>query len=693
MPTYLPSKDSEEAQEICNLYPTASREKMNEWRVKYGYKTVISLREAIRTQYQIFRQRNIPELEAEEIRKEALVINLPPVKVNLYKGGRQKKGDEEEMVVIDSDGHAGKLTNSYNKEIYRKRMETKFNSIVTIVNLHRKMYPIKKLHILALGDHIQGENVHQGSKLEEVEMGARNQLIKIAVPVWNDYLASLRQHFTEIIIEGFPGNHGAYDRLAPATSNWDFLLYDILEQGICQKVKNLTMNIHDDPSGMGIVNIMGFRMLCFHGDAVRSTQGVPYFALQRRIKEWYMQFGGFNYAFCLPPNASIWRPDGGTSKIKDIKVGAKLIGANGKTVTVQRVFINYFKGDMVRLKVRGLPWDFDMTPEHRLLKGRNWVEAKNIQVGDRLQFTPNRVFHKYSLSDDWYKLLGTYLAEGSVTKYHLSFGFHEKEDDFIRETQSILQSLYGKGGAVYHDKKRHSKHLRVCSKEIAAELNKACGHYAWEKKLELKYMQAPLAKQSLILNNWLKGDGYKIPERNIYKGYTTSSILARQMLMIAWRLGYHASMQIRPAKPGHRESFGVYIPFTAKEKSKWKATKGLCFTVDSIERYYYDGDTYNLMVSHKAKDKPCYVLNGMKVHNCAHFHKLAYDEIGAGVEMYMNSTLVSDDPWALKKLGVSSRPRQWALGFHPRMGISWAYRLIVDKAEFQKVVRGEKSNE
>ena len=375
MPTYLPSKDSEEAQEICNLYPTASREKMNEWRVKYGYKTVISLREAIRTQYQIFRQRNIPELEAEEIRKEALVINLPPVKVNLYKGGRQKKGDEEEMVVIDSDGHAGKLTNSYNKEIYRKRMETKFNSIVTIVNLHRKMYPIKKLHILALGDHIQGENVHQGSKLEEVEMGARNQLIKIAVPIWNDYLASLRQHFTEIIIDGFPGNHGAYDRLAPATSNWDFLLYDILEQGICQKVKNLTMNIHDDPSGMGIVNIMGFRMLCFHGDAVRSTQGVPYFALQRRIKEWYMQFGGFSYAFC------------------------------------------------------------------------------------------------------------------------------------------------------------------------------------------------------------------------------------------------------------------------------------------------------------------------------AHFHKLAYDEIGAGVEMYMNSTLVSDDPWALKKLGVSSRPRQWALGFHPRMGISWAYRLIVDKAEFQKVVRGEKSNE
>jgi len=225
------------------------------------------------------------------------VIKLPPVKLREYKSRKRRRGDEEEMGVVAGDGHAAKVTKSYNGAVYRRRMETMFDSIMVIAELHRNMYPIRKLRIFNVGDNLQGENVYQGSKLEEVEMGARSQITRLAAPCWNDLLGSLKQHFEEVEMDCYPGNHGKYGKEAPETSNWDLMLYDVLQQGIGQH-KGITIKICDDPSGMGIEEMNGFRFLVFHGDAVRSINGIPLFALARRVDKWYQQFGGFNYAIC-----------------------------------------------------------------------------------------------------------------------------------------------------------------------------------------------------------------------------------------------------------------------------------------------------------------------------------------------------------------------------------------------------------
>lgn len=220
------------------------------------------------------------------------IINLPPVKLREYKPKKVRRGDEERAVVLAADGHADKITNSYNKDVYRSRMGTMFESIMTIVKLHRNMYPINKLHLLILGDNSQGENPYQGSRVGEISMGARDQTTKLAAPMWNDFIGSLKQEFAEVIVEGFGGNHG-HEKLAPETSREDFRLYDILQVGIGQH-KGITFNIHERWSG--IVTIEGFRFFCFHGDGIPCQQGVPFFALDKKLKSWYMQFGGFNYA-------------------------------------------------------------------------------------------------------------------------------------------------------------------------------------------------------------------------------------------------------------------------------------------------------------------------------------------------------------------------------------------------------------
>ena len=72
-----------------------------------------------------------------------------------------------------------------------------------------------------------------------------------------------------------------------------------------------------------------------------------------------------------------------------------------------------------------------------------------------------------------------------------------------------------------------------------------------------------------------------------------------------------------------------------------------------------------------------------------HFHKRHTDEISSKLEYFMCGALVSDDEWALKKLGISSNPSQWIMGIHPRHGITWRYPLIVDKKFLPEKLNGK----
>jgi len=62
-----------------------------------------------------------------------------------------------------------------------------------------------------------------------------------------------------------------------------------------------------------------------------------------------------------------------------------------------------------------------------------------------------------------------------------------------------------------------------------------------------------------------------------------------------------------------------------------------------------------------------------------HFHKRHTDEISSKLEYFMCGSLVSDDDWAINKLGISSNPSQGLYGIHPRYGVTWRYAVQVDK--------------
>jgi hypothetical protein len=227
-----------------------------------------------------------------EEQKDHITYVLPDVTLREYKG-HEANGDEEVVVLHCSDGHAGKWTKSFNEEVYKKRMHTMFDSIVEITTLHRHMYPIRKLYIVNTGDNIQGENVHQGSTIGNVKMGAMDQVLKLALPCWVDLVLSLRQHFEEIEIHCFMGNHGKYSKEAPETSNWDLMLYNAMKVTL-ERDPGIKVNVYEEFSD--IVDIEGFKFFCFHGDDIPCSQGVPFFAIDKKLKSWFVQYGGFNYA-------------------------------------------------------------------------------------------------------------------------------------------------------------------------------------------------------------------------------------------------------------------------------------------------------------------------------------------------------------------------------------------------------------
>lgn len=285
----LPKKDTPEAENIIQRFRNGEQNALVK---ELEYLDTNSLGRAVKRTYGVSIARS-HKYKAKEEAERHPAVDLPPVNLRDYKAPRRRKGDEEIVILHASDGHADKITRTFDKEIYKKRMWTMFKSAMLIINLHRNLYPIRKLVVFNTGDNIQGENQFQGSNVGSVSMGARDQVKQLAAPMWNDVIGSFKQEFEEVEFHGVPGNHG-HDKLAPETSSYDLLLYDILQAGIGQK-KGININVHDD--WWAIVELLGFRHFLFHGDGIMCQQGVPFFALDKKLKSWHMQFGGFRYAW------------------------------------------------------------------------------------------------------------------------------------------------------------------------------------------------------------------------------------------------------------------------------------------------------------------------------------------------------------------------------------------------------------
>ena len=141
-----------------------------------------------------------------------------------------------------------------------------------------------------------------------------------------------------------------------------------------------------------------------------------------------------------------------------------------------------------------------------------YVPAGELAPGDLLVFPVNKVERDDpSLSDEFLRLLGYYVAEGCVTKFNgydaVEWCLGDHEPELADDISVLVERLTGKRPSRTHDAKRHGVYLVVYSPELCELLERHGGKYAHGKRFSKAVMDLPPHRQRLATDTYYRGDG------------------------------------------------------------------------------------------------------------------------------------------------------------------------------------------
>jgi Fe-S cluster assembly protein SufB len=342
--------------------------------------------------------------------------------------------------------------------------------------------------------------------------------------------------------------------------------------------------------------------------------------------------------------------------IRDVALHDVVLNDRGEEAEVGKIMRRAYAGDLVEITPRSPGNRFHVTPEHPVLAIRReqvrssrraagrwpdihhgrlatarpeYVPAGELAPGDLLVFPVNKVERDDpSLSDDFLRLLGYYIAEGCVTKFNgydaAEWSLGDHEPDVADEISLLVERLTGKRPSRTHDAKRHGMYLVVYSVDLCEQLEQHGGKYAHGKRFSKAVMDLPPHRQRLATDTYYRGDGSigRNGPLTTIRCATVSRTLAFQLQEMLARRDIFAYINIRPAfdqtmKNGrvihHRTQYVLY--YTAKTRGRRAILRDGYFLVPvrSTRREPYTGFVYNFET---ATDPHSYLVKGFAVHNC-----------------------------------------------------------------------------
>lgn len=203
--------------------------------------------------------------------------------------------DEHEHVLLFSDAHANEVVsreetmglNEFNWRIMLERMNRVQQAVLSFQE--NRPYPIKKLHVHALGDNISGD-IH-----EELEVTNELPHEESVVQMGLDTAAWLEEfvpYYESISVAGCVGNHPRRKKKPTAKSafnNSDWTMYRFIETYLRN---NPAFDFYFPKSKMAAVTVAErWRILLLHGDGIRSTMvDVPWGGIIRYLGKLARQF-------------------------------------------------------------------------------------------------------------------------------------------------------------------------------------------------------------------------------------------------------------------------------------------------------------------------------------------------------------------------------------------------------------------
>lgn len=371
----------------------------------------------------------------------------------------------------------------------------------------------------------------------------------------------------------------------------------------------------------------------------------------------------------------------GLVAIEDIKTSDKVLTHTGQIKAVGHTQVRKYSGHLYQVRVTGNPHrTIEATEEHPFLVVKRqrqneqnkiwepeWAPIKEVKPKDYVCIPIDQAVNDHGFIDqkikmgnkggwgfseievkipstpDLFRLIGYYLAEGSISSGHyLNFSFHEKEREYIQDVKNLVNSIFQvKTQSIreVHHKKNHGTSVVISSTKLC-RIFKKFGTSAAKKQIPLWVMQAALEKQAQLVLGWYRGDGnyyhrqFKYGLKEMFRVSTISKTLAYQMRQVLLRLKIAAGINRRIRRHEGRQTmytlviggefmvkFGELVGQKIKPQlhGKKRATayhlddKYLYAPVRSIRKSRVEQiDVYNFSV----QDDESYVADGVVVHNC-----------------------------------------------------------------------------
>jgi len=243
-------------------------------------------------------KRLIQQQVKEQSRTELIIDSIKEVIIPIkfydnivYKSVGNSK-EEEEAVLILSDVHVGKITKSYNSDIFKERLNIVNNRMLRIIELLRNGYKINTLNIVLGGDIVDGESIYPTQAMS-IDQGALKQVFQTGVPEFSSMFINLLKYFKKINIHCIKGNHGRSGKFADETSNWDLALYEACK-ATTQNYKNIEWNISYYWDNR--FKIYDWKFLLVHGHQIKMQLNIPHYGVTTKGMRWQgSSKGGFDY--------------------------------------------------------------------------------------------------------------------------------------------------------------------------------------------------------------------------------------------------------------------------------------------------------------------------------------------------------------------------------------------------------------
>jgi len=213
-------------------------------------------------------------------------LDLPTLKAPPK--SKKKYKDEEICVPLLSDIQLAKTTPTYSTEIAEERVLRYADKIIKIARIQGANHKVRKCAVLALGDIVEGELIFPG-QAHLIDSSLYRQVTVDGPRILYGFFSKLLAEFEEVDVYWVIGNHGSLGGRARKDynpeSNADRMLGKILETMFTNE-KRIKFIVPDN--NWYLVADLGSKskFLCFHGDNIRGSMGLPFYGYNKKILGW-----------------------------------------------------------------------------------------------------------------------------------------------------------------------------------------------------------------------------------------------------------------------------------------------------------------------------------------------------------------------------------------------------------------------